>query len=87
MRKMWFKPRFRTSKAAPPERERERESTYHFVLLAIPDGRAEQTLDLVAGVIWVFTLSEDESDNYSTWEKKRKEGREIKGIKEREIMY
>lgn len=30
--------------------------TYDLVLLPVPDGRAEQTFYLVAGVIWVFTL-------------------------------
>lgn len=32
--------------------------TYDFVLFAVPDGSAEQTLDLVAGVVWILTLSE-----------------------------
>lgn len=30
--------------------------TNDFVLLAIPDGSAEQTLYLIARVSWVFTL-------------------------------
>lgn len=33
-------------------------STYDFVLLPVPDGTAEQTLDLVAGMVWILTLSE-----------------------------
>lgn len=71
MKKRWFKPRFSTSKGER-ERKRERDPTYDFVLLAIPDRSAEQTLYLVAGVIWVFTLPEDKGDkgdNYSLWGK------------------
>lgn len=58
MRKRWFKSRFSSQKGATPDREKEREPTYNFVLLAIPDGSAQQALNLVAGVIWVLTLSE-----------------------------
>lgn len=33
--------------------------TDHFVLLPVPDGRAEQTLNLVTGVIWILPLSRE----------------------------
>lgn len=46
--------------------------TYYFVLLAVSDGSAKQTLYLVGGVIWVFTLPLDNRNNYPLWEKNRR---------------
>lgn len=46
-----------------PEHPGEKDPTYHFVLFAVPDGSTEQTLNLVAGVIWILVLSEQHNTN------------------------
>lgn len=40
--------------------------TDHFVLLSVPDGSAEQTLNLVVCVIWIPPLSQEHGRNTST---------------------
>lgn len=37
--------------------------TDHFVLLSVPDGSAEQTLNLVVCVIWILPLSQEHERN------------------------
>lgn len=60
----------------------ERDPTYDFVLLAIPDGSAEQTLNLVACVIWILTLSEENYRGIIAQFRKRR-GKKIKQKKEK----
>lgn len=47
--------------------------TDHFVLLSIPDGSAEQTLNLVVGVIWILPLSQERERNTSAERAKTKQ--------------
>lgn len=49
--------------------------TDHFVLLSVPDGSAEQALNLVIGVIWILALSQEHGRNTSVNVGKRRERR------------